>query len=76
MATGILDLANSWEPDSISTPNAVVKVLRADRQFAQETFAMVLTSSTVAPVDKDTKPYYFSVSVQDEQALADFISQE
>ncbi len=74
LATGILDLANPWEPDSFSSPNAVVKVLRADNQIVQETFALVPVSGTLPAVDKDTTPYYFSI--QDEQALADFISQE
>lgn len=74
LATGILDLANPWEPDTFATPNAVVKIVRPDNQIAQETFSMVPISGTVAPVDKDTTPYFFSV--QDQQALEDFINQE
>lgn len=71
---GVLDLSNPWEPDSVSIPQAIVKVTRADDTVAQETFDVDSVSGTVPPIDKDTTPYFFSII--DSQSLVDFISTE
>lgn len=71
---GVLDLSNPWEPDMVSSPYAIVKVTRADDTVAEETFDIDSVSGTVPAVDKDTTPYFFSIT--DTQSLADFISEE
>lgn len=60
--TGIVDLADLWQPESSEYTTMTVKFEDASGQFVQEDFSMHCSSAiseTISEIDKDTKPYAF-----------------
>lgn len=72
-ASGVIDLANGWQPSVNGNSHAVVKLTKTNGQLVQSSFPTTLTSSNISSVDKNTTPHAYVF--QNQSDVNNFVNQ-